>query len=307
VGNATDEDLAQTIRDDRIDVLVDLALHTSHNRLLTFARKPAPVQVTYLAYPGTTGLSAIDYRLTDPNLDPPGSAELPYSEQSFWLPETYWCYRPLDAVAHLRPAARAAGRRLTFGSLNAPAKLSAPALRTWAKLLRLVPDSSLLLCVQCASTADRLRRTISNEGVSPERVEFTSWQPHVEYLRLYDRIDVALDPFPYGGGATTCDALWMGVPVVTLAGRTAVGRGGKSILSNVGLSDLVADDTEEYVAIAMRLAFDESRRLRLRANLRKQIEASPLMDALRFARNVEAAYRQMWRRWCDESLHSPTS
>ena len=296
----SDEQAAELIRRDQIDVLVDLTMHLADNRLLLFARKPAPVQVTYLAYCGTTGLETMDYRLTDPYLDPPGGDEPFYAEQSIRLPESYWCYRPVEpapAVSGL-PALRSG--QVTFGCLNNFCKASAATLAAWRCLLEALPESRLILHAHPGRHRDRVRDLLTGPGGGPDRVQFVPRLPTADYFRIYDEIDLALDPFPYGGGTTTCDALWMGVPVVSLAGETAVGRGGLSILSNVGLAELVARDCEQYVQIAAELAGDLPRLARLRATLRQRMQDSPLMDAPRFARHIEAAYRGMWQRWCGE-------
>ena len=301
----SDAQLAEAVRRDQIDILVDLTMHMQDHRLLVFARKPAPVQVTYLAYCGTTGLSAIDYRLTDPYLDPPDQAEPFYSEQSIRLPETYWCYRPLIETPQVQaPPASTAGH-VTFGCLNNFCKVTPTTLAMWGRLLQAMPEARLLLHAHEGSHRDRVRDKLARQGVSPGRLTFVDLLPVAEYFRLYDRIDVALDTFPHGGGTTTCDALWMGVPVVSLAGQRAVGRGGLSILSNVGLPDLVARDADQYLRIALDLAGDLPRLRELRASLRDRMRNSPLMDAPRFARNVEAAYRLMWQRWCDNPSESP--
>jgi len=278
---------------------VELSMHTAGSRLLALARKPAPVQMTYLAYCGTTGLATIDYRLTDPYLDPPGSEDSCYAEQSIRLPETYWCYRPVDSAPPVGPLPAIRNGRVTFGCLNNFCKLSEAALSTWIRVLQAVPDSHLLLHAYAGSARQRIGERFARHGVSTERLEFVDLLPRDEYFRTYRRIDVALDPFPYGGGTTTCDALWMGVPVVSLAGRTAVGRGGLSILSNLALQDLVTSDVDRYVQIAAALAADRARLGQLRATLRERMQRSPLMDAPRFARAVEAAYRTAWRRWCE--------
>jgi predicted O-linked N-acetylglucosamine transferase (SPINDLY family) len=298
VRDLSDEQLAQVVRRDRIDVLVDLTMHMAQNRLLLFARKPAPVQVTYLAYCGTTGLETMDYRLTDPHLDPPGGDERFYSERSVRLPETYWCYRPTIETPPVNPLPALAAGHVRFGSLNNFCKATPPTLAAWGRLLQAVPVSRLLLSARAGSHRDRVRGLLGEQGVASERVDFVDIQPVAEYFALYQQIDVALDPFPYGGGTTSCDALWMGVPVVSLAGQTAVGRGGLSILTNVGLPDLAARDAGHYVQVAAELAQDLPRLSDLRATLRERMRNSPLMDAPRFARSVEAAYREMWRRWC---------
>jgi len=290
----SDQQLADLIRHDRIDILVDLAMHTDGNRLLAFARKPAPIQATYLAYCSTTGLDAIDYRLTDPYVDPQGGDEGVYSERSIRLPRTYWCYLPRDEAPQVGPLPAHERGFVTFGCLNNYSKVTSPVLQAWGRLLRDVPGSRLLL--HCGQGAHRQRalETLAREGVEPQRVEFVARVSIAQYLQTYARMNIALDPFPYAGGMTTCDALWMGVPVVSLAGRTAVSRAGLSILSNVGLSELAASDTADYIRIASDLARDLSRLAELRATMRDRMRASSLMDAPRFATDVERAYRQMY-------------
>jgi predicted O-linked N-acetylglucosamine transferase (SPINDLY family) len=294
----SDEQVAHAIRQDRIDILVDLTMHMANTRILIFARKPAPVQVTYLAYCGTTGLSTMDYRLTDPYLDPPRNEVQPYSEESIHLPETYWCYQPLIETPSVNALPALESGQITFGCLNNFCKVSEPTLEAWSQLLRALPGARLLLHAPSGSHRERVRSVLSQNGIAPDRLMFVGLLPVEEYFRIHGQIDVALDPFPYGGGTTTCDALWMGVPVVSLAGRTAVGRGGLSILSNLGLSELVARDVPQYVHIARDLARDRPRLIALRAGLRDRMRQSPLMDAPRFARGIEAAYRRMWQRWC---------
>jgi protein O-GlcNAc transferase len=294
VFSLADEQLAQLIRQDHIDILVDLSMHMANNRLLVFARKPAPVQVTYLAYCGTTGLRTMDYRLTDPFLDPPDRDERYYTERSIRLPETYWCYQPPDDSPPVSPLPAWQSGGVTFGCLNNFCKVTAPTLVAWSHLLQLLPQARLLLYAQAGSHRDQVRDYFANQGIASDRVRFVGRVPLTEYMRLYQEVDVALDPFPYGGGTTTCDALWMGVPVISRAGSTAVSRSGLSILSNVGLAELVAFDGEQYVQRALELAQDLPRLSVLRASLRQRMQDSPLMDAPRFARNVEAAYRSLW-------------
>jgi protein O-GlcNAc transferase len=265
---------------------------------LIFARRPAPVQVTYLGYCASTGLETMDYRLSDPHLDPPDSDLSHYTERTIRLPETYWCYAPADLTPEpsLSPPVEETGH-ITFGCLNNFAKVS-PASDLWAEILQNVPGSRLIVHSHPGTHLKTVRERFADKNVSPDRLEFMGRQAHREYLATYGRIDIALDPFPWGGGITTCDALWMGVPVVSLIGRTAVGRGGASILSNIGLPELIARTPQEYIEIAISLATDLPRLAELRRTLRSRMQASPLMDAPRFARNVEAAYQQMWRNWC---------
>jgi protein O-GlcNAc transferase len=290
---------ADLIRADRIDILVDLSVHTAGNRLLIFAQKPAPVQATYLGYCSSTGLETMDYRLSDPYLDPPESDLSVYTERTIRLPESYWCYSALGPTPEPSPPPVEATGYITFGCLNKFAKVSA-ALDLWAEILQSVERSRLIVHSLAETHLDAVRKRFADNGISPDRLEFPGRQAWPEYVRTYGRIDIALDPFPWGGGITTCDALWMGVPVVSLNGRTAVGRGGVSILSNIGLPELVARTPRQYVEIAAGLAGDLPRLAELRRTLRQRMESSPLMDARRFARNIEAAYRKMWRNWCAE-------
>jgi predicted O-linked N-acetylglucosamine transferase (SPINDLY family) len=293
----SDESMADLIRQDRIDILIDLALHTNKNRLLVFARKPAPVQITWLGYPGTTGLSAIDYRLTDPYFDSPGVGDACYSEQSIRLPDTFWCYDP-DAEPPVNDLPACANGFVTFGCLNNFCKVNERLLVIWSKVLRALPNSRLLLVCPRGPVRDGVLETFQREGVAASQLQFVDRTTRGEYLQMYNRIDVSLDPWPCNGGVTSLDAFWMGVPVVTLVGETAVGRSGLSLLSNLGLPELAARTPEQYVAIAAGLAGDLPRLQMLRAGLRARLRASTLMDGPRFARNMEQAYRQMWWKWC---------
>jgi len=294
----SDAQAADLVRQDGIDILVDLGLHTAGNRLMVFAHKPAPVQATYLGYAGSSGLSTMDYRLSDPYLDPHGDEDAIYSEQTIRLPETYWCYQPMVEVA-VQPVPPSLERGcITFGCLNNFCKVNEPLLDLWARILAAVPQSRLLLYTHPGSHRQNVLEQMQRAGIAPQRIDFAEKAGITAYFQRYHGIDIALDTHPFGGGTTTCDALWMGVPVVSLAGKTAVGRGGLSILSNLGLPKLVAKTPEEYVRLAVALANDLPRLQALRATLRPRMQASPLMDAPRFARNVEAAYRQMWRKCC---------
>ncbi len=294
----TNEELAEQIRRDKIDILIDLSMHMTRNRLLMFSQKPAPVQVAWLAYPGGTGLDAIDYRISDPWIDPPGIDESRYAEKTIRLPETWVCYDPLCDV----PAAKSrAEGSICFGSINNPCKLNDPLLRLWARVMHAVPDSRLLLLAFENEHRRRLTEFLRTEGMSGDRVGFLGRSLRSDYLRLYDQIDICLDPLPYNGITTTCDALWMGVPVVTLTGQTAGGRAAASILANVELKDLIADNPEQFIRIASALAGNASRRSDLRQTLRDRFTCSPIMNAPRFAKAMEAAYRQMWHDWCNRT------
>jgi predicted O-linked N-acetylglucosamine transferase (SPINDLY family) len=302
VATLGDEQLAEVVRADGIDILVDLAAHSAHNRLLAFARKPAPVQVTYLAYCSTTGVDAIDYRLTDRFLDPP-EEHAAYTEASIHLPHCYWCYSAPPLTDSRHPATEHRSGPLTFGCLNNFAKVTDVTLDLWARLLRRVPEAQLLVYARTEGHRDRVRRALRDADVDESRAAFVGRQPLADYLETYRRIDVALDPHPYCGGTTTCDALWMGVPVVSLTGRTAVSRAGATLLAHVGLERLVARTREQYVELAAALIRDAPGLAALRRELRDRIESSPVMNAPQFARDVEAAFRTVWQAWCRESDH----
>jgi predicted O-linked N-acetylglucosamine transferase (SPINDLY family) len=291
----SDAEVAEQIRRDRIDILIDLTMHMNRNRALLFARKPAPVQAAWLAYPGGTGIPTMDYRFTDPFLDVPGEDPAWYVEESIRLPDCWVCYDPLGDVA---PASPRGQRPICFGSLNNPCKLNEPLLRLWGQVLQRLGDSRLLIQAFGNSHRQEIARLCEGLGIAPNRLEFVGRCRRADYLRLYDRIDIGLDSLPYNGITTTCDALWMGVPVVSLRGRTPAGRVGGSILSTIGLPELAADKPEDFVRIATALAMDEPRLNDLRATLRQRMIRSPLMDGRRFAGNMESAYRQMWRKWC---------
>jgi predicted O-linked N-acetylglucosamine transferase (SPINDLY family) len=294
IASLSDDELAGLIRQDHIDVLIDLTQHMGKNRLLMFARRPAPVQVAWLGYPGTTGLAAMDYRLTDPYLDPPGVGDANYSEQSLRLPETFWCYDP-RAEIEVSSLPSDENGFITFGCLNNFCKVNDQTLSLWARVLDAVADSRLMLLAPRGEARSRVLKTLS---VDPARVLFQDFQPRAEYLEAYHAVDLCLDTFPYNGHTTSLDAMWMGVPVISLFGKSAVSRAGLSQTSNLGLSYLAARDADEFVSLAVHLAGDRERVRRLRATLRDRMIASPLMDAPRFARNVESAYRQAWRIWC---------
>jgi protein O-GlcNAc transferase len=298
ISRLSDSQAIQMIREDQIDILVDLALHTGNNRLLIFARKPAPVQVTYLGYCSSTGLDVMDYRLSDPFLDPRETDLSLYCERTIRLPLTYWCYSVAGPTRDPSPPPAASAGYVTFGCLNNYPKVSTAAQDLWAEILRIVPKSRLIIHSPPGTHLNGVRERFARRGVSSDRLEFTARQRWSNYMRTYDRFDIALDPFPWGGGITTCDALWMGVPVVSLVGRTAVGRGGESILTNIGLPELIARSPEEYVSIVANLAGDPQRLAELRRTLRPRMQASPLTDAPRFARDVESTFRWMWRQWC---------
>jgi predicted O-linked N-acetylglucosamine transferase (SPINDLY family) len=294
----SDERAAELIRSDAIDILVDLALHSAGNRLLVFARKPAPIQVIYLAYCGTSGMTTVDYRLSDPYIDPLAADLSCYAEQTIRLPQTYWCYQPREQCPEVSNPPVFANGYVTFGSMNNFAKASEAALDLWSEILRRVKNSRMLIHSPSGDHRQWVINRFTQAGVGPDRVQFVGRQPWIRFMESFDRTDIALDPFPYAGGMTTCDTLWMGVPVVSMSGRTAVGRGGQSILCNIGLPELVAHDPEQYVRIAVDLASDTARLANLRRKLRDRMQCSPLMHAGRFTAGFENAYRQMWKTWC---------
>ncbi|HMD53384.1 MAG TPA: tetratricopeptide repeat protein [Phycisphaerae bacterium] len=295
------EELAQQIRSDQIDILVDLTMHMGKSNLLVFARKPAPVQVAWLAYPGSTGLDVMDYRLTDPCLDPVGLDDAYYSEESFRLPNTFWCYDPLTDQPQINDLPAIKNGFITFGCLNNFCKINDGVLKLWAGVFAAVPDSRLMLMAPAGRVRKELLNDFGKIGVDPQRIELIDFARRQEYLKLYHRIDVGLDTLPYNGHTTSLDSFWMGVPVVTLIGKTVVGRAGWSQLCNLGLPELAAKTPEEYVDIITHLVGDLPRLRGLRSMLRQKMQFSPLMDIQRFARNIESAYRQMWLKWCASS------
>jgi predicted O-linked N-acetylglucosamine transferase (SPINDLY family) len=298
-----DAQLAARVCNDRIDILIDLAGHTAGNRLLAFARKPAPVQMTYLGYPDTTGMAAMDWRISDGVADPSGDAESLHCENLLRLTGPAWCFDPPTAS----PDVECAGDdgRVTFGCFNALAKLNPAVLATWATIVAQMTGARLVIKSVGASdeqVAHRLRHVFASAGVEPDRIELLSpMAEHQDHLAAYRGIDIALDPFPYCGTMTTCEALWMGVPVVTLAGATHLERVGASLLTACDLPDFIARDRDEYVQIAAELARDPARRVALRSSMRNRLRHSPLTDAALFARGFERAMRDAWRAWCSRT------
>ncbi|MGA2440076.1 MAG: tetratricopeptide repeat protein [Tepidisphaeraceae bacterium] len=297
----TDAQVSGLVRQDQIDILVDLKLHTAGNRLPVLAQKPAPVQVTWLGYPGTTGLDAIDYRLTDPYLDPLGLDDAYYRERSIHLPDTFWCYDPLTSEPAVNAPPCLETGFITFGCLNNYCKVNEQVLKLWVRVLKAVDQSRLMILCPKGSRRQPLLDMLQREGIQLDRIELVAYCPRRQYLELYRRIDVGLDTFPYNGHTTSLDSFWMGVPIITLVGQTVVGRAGISQLTNLGLTELIAHTPEQYVQAAAALASDLPRLAELRRTLRPRMQASPLMDAPRFARNIETAYREMWRTWCAQN------
>jgi len=291
----SDADFCAAVRADGIDLLVDLAGHTASNRLTAFARRPAPTQLTWLGYPNTTGLTAMDYRITDAYADP-DSADRWHSEKLLRLPGPFSCYRPPEESPPVAASPCSANGFITFGSFNHVAKLNEPLIHLWAAVLKAVPESRLLLRSRSLADQTAIRHLTGLFGaaaIAQDRLEFSGEEFGVrDHLDQYRRIDLALDSFPYNGATTTCEALWMGVPVVTLAGQTHVARAGLSLLTHAGCAEGIAQTSEEYVRIAAGLASDPAGLARRRAEQRSRVARSPLCDGELFTRSLENALRR---------------
>jgi predicted O-linked N-acetylglucosamine transferase (SPINDLY family) len=295
-----DRALAERIRADAIDVLIDLSGHTAKNRLTMFALKPAPVQASWIGYPFTTGLEAIDYVLADESMVRPGEEPF-YVETVLRFPSGRLCFAPPDyaAAVKLPPALRTG--RVTFGSFNNTVKIGPAVVALWSRVLHAVPGSRLLLkwgAFDHASAVERFRSAFAERGIEPERLEFRGHSSHADMLAEYGAVDIALDPFPYGGGMTSLEALWMGCPLVTLTGPHPMERQGEAFLRQLGEPGWIAEDEEGYVRIAAGLAAQPGRLAALRLLQRERMRASPLCDGARIARELEDLLREAWRRWC---------
>ena len=296
-----DEALAERIRRDEIDILVDLSSHTVGNRLLVFARQPAPVQVSWFGFPISTGLQTMQYRISDAIIDPPGVGDDFYSEKLVRLNRFYAAYRPDTDAPKVGDGPAARGKGVTFVSLNTFAKITRPMLELWANILVDVPDSRLLM--QSAGLEDvelsaYVRGLFSQQGVASSRLTLRGWTDMKGFLRLGEEADIALDPFPFNGGVTTCHALWMGLPVITQIGESAASRIGASILSRIGLQELVTSNPDAYHAAAVGLAQEPGRISALRASLRDRMESGGILNGRDLAAQAEGAYRDIWRTWC---------
>lgn len=304
VSKLSGEHVTDLIRRNQIDILVDLSGHTAGGRLPILARKPAPVQVSYLGYPNTTGLSAIDYRLTDVHCDPAGMTELYYSEQLARLSETLACYRPADAAPDVTELPAIKNEHITFGSFCVLPKLNDELIKTWSRILQQVEGSRLLVAAAGLNEpgiAQRVRDAFAKHGADPARLQLVGQMSLLDYLASHAHIDLILDSFPVNGHTITCHGLWMGVPSICLTGKTYRGRLATSVMTNLGLPQFIAANTDQYVAIAAKLSSDTANLAQLRSTMRDRMRSSVLMDAPRFARNVESAYRDMWRRWCSQA------
>lgn len=300
-----DDALADKIRADGIDILVDLSGHTSGHRLLAMARKPAPIQATWMGYLDGTGLDAIDYLITD-ELTAPAVEEGGGFVETLWrLPEVYQCYRPPSYAPPISPAPCATQGFVTFGCLNNLAKINEDVVAVWSKILLSTPGSRLLLKTNNLNDAvavTQTRERFAAQGVAPDRLLLEGGAPHPEFLGAYGRVDIALDPFPYSGGLSTCEALWMGAPVVKLLDRRFLSRFGASFIAITGLGELLAETQDDYVRIAAQLAADPARLLALREGLRERMAQSTLCRGDVFTPQLEAAYRTWWQRWCAAPL-----
>jgi predicted O-linked N-acetylglucosamine transferase (SPINDLY family) len=298
VSGLTDEPAADLIRRDKLDVLIDLSGHTAGNRLGVLAHRPAPVQCLLFGYPNTTGIPAVDYRITDPVSDPPGMTESLSVERPLRLPDLPWVYAPPATAPDVTPLPAAGQRKFTFGCLNNPAKISDSCLETWVTLLQTIPGTRLvLLGGQSQAGAKRLTDRFAKAGVLRDRVEVVMRLPKERYYQAYGQFDLCLDPFPYNGGVTTADALWMGVPVLTVAGSSYVSRQGLAVMAAVGLPEFVADTPATLLRLAKEWTQRRAELADIRAGLRERVAASPLADAPRYVRNLEASLRSVWLEW----------
>ena len=296
IAGVFDDKVAALIQEDGIDILVDLSGHTNHNRLLVFARKPAPVQVTWIGLPCTTGLSAMDYRFSNRYGDPVGMSEKYHTETLFRLSFS-GCYQPETDLPPVSELPALVNGCVTFCSFNNPQKISAAVIAVWSRILASLPGSRLMMICQQAFR-QAFREQFAAAGIGQERLVFFDRLPMRDYLALHNDADIALDSFPYNGGTTTRNSLWMGVPAVTLAGRRTVSRLGLAINSQTGLDGFVADNEEEYVHVALRWGRDLAGLAQVRRSLRGRVQAAPFSNPKACTREVEAAYRQMWRTWC---------
>lgn len=306
ISGLCDAAAAELIVRDGIDVLVDLSGHTHGGRLGVFARKPAPVQISWLGYLNTSGLDAMDYRIVDAVACPPGVFERYHSEKLLRMPGHQWCYRPPGEAPEVAPLPAATQGHVTFASVHNTAKITEPVLHTWLNILATVTQSRLLLIGNgLENRRARISALAREYAVEPDRIEYVPEQSFANYLALHGRIDINLDAFPYCGGTTTCHSLWMGVPVITLAGDTVISRGGASLMKVVGLDEWTAHSVDDYIALAVRHAADTHQLGKLRATLRERVQHSSLVDAESFVRDMETIYRNVWATWCDTKQSSP--
>ncbi len=300
----SDDALTDHIYKNSIDILVDLAGHTGENRMPVFARKPAPIQVNWLGYPNTTGLPVMDYRFTDEIADPEGKSDSDYTETLIRLPNGFLCYSPLLDVPEITNRDDSDASSIKFGSFNNLAKINREVISLWSAILQKIPGSSLVLKTKelmVESTKNRYLDMFLQNKIESNRITMISHVPsHHDHLSLYNDVDICLDPFPYNGTTTTCEALWMGTPVITLCGDRHASRVGADILSRINMHELIAEDEKKYALKAIELANNPSRLAMLRNSLRQRMEESPLCDSKRFAHDIETAFKQIWVKWCEE-------
>jgi predicted O-linked N-acetylglucosamine transferase (SPINDLY family) len=303
-----DAQLAQHVRDDAIDILVDLSGHTANNRLLVFARKPAPIQVNWLGFPSTTGMSSMDYRITDCYCDPPGMTERFNTETLVRLPGIYMAWRPPENMPVVAPLPALKNGFVTFGMFHSAFKITRTTALLWARILQHLPGARLRVLAVSGVAAERhIRRLFAECRINERQLEILPRLGFDDYLAAYGDVDIALDTFPYHGATTTCFALWMGLPVVALEGSTHASRADVSMLCNAGLQQLVAASADAYVDIAVRLAGNPVELAELRMNLRTMLSGAPNTDGAACARNIEEAFRTMWRTWCDNHTKKEVS
>ena len=306
VSNLSDAKTAERIHSDGIDILIDLSGHTAHNRLPVFAWKPAPVQATWLGYFATTGVKEIDYLIADP-WTVPESDDADFTETVWRLPETRLCFTAPDASIEVGPLPALKEGHVTFGCFNNLGKMGPEVVALWVAILHAVPDSTLFLKAKQfgqAAIDDSVRAQFQAHGIAAQRLRIEGRSPRAQYLAAYNEVDIALDPFPFTGGTTTVEGLWMGVPALSLQGTRMIARQGASLLRNAGLADWIAESQEAYLRQAVARAADLPALSRLRAGLREQVLASPVFDAERFARHFAAAMRGMWQKWCESAVPS---
>jgi len=296
----TIEKRCHDIENDDIDILVDLAGHTSYNNLEVFLHKSAAIQTTWLGYINTTGLESIDYRIVDAYSDPVGVSEKFHSESLLRLPNSQWCYQMPEQFIEVSALPALAAGYVCFGSLNRFAKLSSKILSLWVKLLSVIPDARLLIVGVPYDKHEDLLVYFHNHGVKSNRLEVFDAVGLDQFRALHHRIDIALDSHPYSGATTTCDSIWMGVPVLTLTGETSISRSTSSILQNIGLNDWIAEHEDQFIKLAIMHVNNLKSLSKLRANLRVKLESSPMMDAAQFTMNLEKAYREIWIKKCNE-------
>lgn len=301
--NLSDQAVAERISADQIDILVDLSGHSGRHRLGVFARRPAPVQVTWLGYPNTTGLAAMDYRFTDAFADQPGLSDELHTETLIRLPHGFLCFQPLREAPDVGALPVLETGNITFGMFNHICKINDEMIAVWSEILQSVPGSKMIIKHEVLGDSDMrtaMYRVFAENGIGEERLELLQKiRSTVEHLELYNRIDIALDTFPYNGTTTTCEALWMGAPVVSLVGDTHVSRVGGSILSTLGLDELSAETKAQYVQIAVELAEDRVALAKIREGLRARMSGSYLCNRQEFTASIEAAYKEIWQTWCN--------